>query len=146
MEEWNIGMMKKNEVLKPIIPSFHYSNIPVVRIPGHPRPRSRCASQTAQADYRIADDHEDQDGDQGGQIDGHPGQGQELPDLLQEWVGEAKEETGNGNSGVGTYPGQDGPDDYHPNVDGEKKLDDLDQEVHPYISSFLLPILISKGC
>jgi len=31
MGEWNIGMMgKKIEALKLIIPSFHYSNIPLV--------------------------------------------------------------------------------------------------------------------
>jgi hypothetical protein len=28
MGEWNIGMVGKNEALKLIIPSFHYSNIP----------------------------------------------------------------------------------------------------------------------
>jgi hypothetical protein len=31
MGEWNIGMMgKKNKILKPIIPLFQYSNIPMV--------------------------------------------------------------------------------------------------------------------
>jgi hypothetical protein len=30
MEEWNIGMMgKKIRTVKPIIPSFHYSSIPM---------------------------------------------------------------------------------------------------------------------
>jgi len=29
MEYWNIGMLGKKKMPKPIIPSFHHSNIPI---------------------------------------------------------------------------------------------------------------------
>jgi len=47
MGEWNIGMMdKKNKIFKPIIPSFHYSNIPAGLIFHHSNlPYSNCFPQ-----------------------------------------------------------------------------------------------------